>query len=348
MKNLKYGIGIDISSEKFAVCISVIDCEQRVGIIARQSFSNNVEGFAGLMKWTEKHCSEQLPTVYVMEATGIYYEQLAWALYQKNNTVAIVLPNKAKKYKEALGLKSKTDPIDARALAQMACEQHLRVWKPASKNIYQLRLLTRQVDRINVHITQFKAQLHAISRGMYRDKVIEKMLAKNIQLLQSQKELIEERLKSIIKSDTLLAQRFDQICKIKGMGTAALAVVIAETDGFALMENQAQLVSYAGYDVVESQSGKRQGKTKISKQGNSRIRKALHLPALNLVRYKQAPFIQLYDRIYQRSGIKMKGYTAIQKKLLILIYTLWKKGQGYDPGYHIKSSNDVERAPSFV
>lgn len=348
MANLKYGIGIDISSDKFAACISTIDCKQKVSIIARQSFANSDEGFKEFIKWTEKYCREQLPAVYAMEATGIYYEQLAWALYQKNKSVTIILPNKAKKYKEALGLKSKTDPIDARALAQMACEQHLRVWKPISKNIYQLRLLTRQVDRINIHITQFKAQLHAVSRGMYRDKAIENMMEKNIQLLQKQKLTIEERLKTIIKSDALLAQRFEQICKIKGLGIASLAVIIAETDGFALMENQAQLVSYAGYDVVESQSGKRSGKTKISKHGNSRVRKALHLPALNMVRYKQAPFIQLYERIYERTGIKMKGYTAVQKKLLTIIYTLWRKGEGYDLGYHLRSSNDVKREPSFV
>ena len=53
--------------------------------------------------------------------------------------------------------------------------------------------------------------------------------------------------------------------------------------GFA---NQRQLVSYAagppgGYDVVENQSGNRSGKTRISKKGNSRIRRILHLPAFN-------------------------------------------------------------------
>lgn len=66
----------------------------------------------------------------------------------------------------------------------------------------------------------------------------------------------------------------------------SVVTVIAETNGFALIKNQRQLVSYAGYDVVENQSGKRAGKTKISKKGNSHIRRILHMPALNAVRYE--------------------------------------------------------------
>jgi hypothetical protein len=71
------------------------------------------------------------------------------------------------------------------------------------------------------------------------------------------------------------------------------------------------------------------------------------MPALNMVRYNQAPFIALYESIYEKSKIKMKGYTAIQKKLLIIIYTLWKKKLAYNPDY-LKISNDVELEPSFV
>lgn len=70
---------------------------------------------------------------------------------------------------------------------------------------------------------------------------------------------------------------------IKGVAQTTLAVLLGETNGFALMENTSQLVSYAGYDVVEDQSGKRAGKTKISKKGNSRIRRALYFSAITAV-----------------------------------------------------------------
>jgi hypothetical protein len=45
MQLLKYGIGIDMSMQKFDVCISVIDAEQRVLIKATHSFENTPKGF---------------------------------------------------------------------------------------------------------------------------------------------------------------------------------------------------------------------------------------------------------------------------------------------------------------
>ena len=39
----------------------------------------------------------------------------------------------------------------------------------------------------------------------------------------------------------------------------------------------------------------------------------------------------LYYRILEKQAIKMKGYVAVQRKMLMLIYTLWKKNETYDP-----------------
>ena len=76
----------------------------------------------------------------------------------------------------------------------------------------------------------------------------------------------------------------------------------------------------AGYDVVEAQSGTRVGKTKISKKGNSRIRRMLHMPSLVVIQCEVKQFKDLFDRTYKKHGIKMKSYVAVQKKLLTMIY----------------------------
>lgn len=347
MDLLKYGIGIDVSMEKLDACLSVINKEQHVSIKATKSFQNNINGFESIINWCKKHCKENLPVVFLMEATGVYYEQLAWFLHNEDKNVIVVLPNKAKRYKESLGIKSKNDSIDAKGLSQMCCEQNLKLWQPKSKKIYALRLITRQVERLANQITQMKNQLHSLEHGMYRDKSIEKMIGKSIALMISQKQKLENKIQETIDSDVYLKERFNQITLIKGLGVLTLATIVAETDGFALIENQSQLVSYAGYDIVENQSGKFRGKTRISKKGNNHIRRALHMPALNMVRYEQNPFVELYKRVYERSKIKMKGYTAIQKKLLIIIYTLWKNEQAYDPILNQKTKEE-EKELSFV
>lgn len=107
MRYLKYGLGIDTSLEKFHVCLSVIDTFQKVTTVSSASFNDNINGFEALQQWRKKHCSRRPAVVYLVESTGIYHEQLAWYLFNKNCRVKVILPNKSKKYKEALGLKSK-------------------------------------------------------------------------------------------------------------------------------------------------------------------------------------------------------------------------------------------------
>lgn len=132
-----------------------------------------------------------------------------------------------------------------------------------------------------------------------------------------------------IASDATIAGKVNQLCSIKGVGMLTVAVILAETNGFGLIEHARQLVSYAGYDVVENQSGKRTGKTRISKKGNHRIRRILHFPTINVVRFQGGVFADLFERTYQKHHIKMKSYVAVQKKLLIILYTLWKKDQSF-------------------
>ena len=190
--------------------------------------------------------------------------------------------------------------------------------------------------------------MHALEYGMYRDKAIEKMYARQLDVLQKNKKGLELRAQQIVENDEILKRKFENICKMKGLGLQNLAVIVAETNGFTAFENAAQLVSYAGYDVVENQSGKRSGKTKISKKENHRIRRCLHFPAFNMIKYQVAAFKNLYGRVYEKSKIKMKAYTAVQKKLLEYIYALWKKNEAFDPKYQDKASRDVEPEPSFT
>lgn len=348
MKFLKYGIGLDVAMETFDACLSVIDDQQCVTIKGRFNFTNNKKGFDSLLAWTCKNMKLSLPVVYLMEATGVYYEQLAWYLHSKSCNVSVVLANKAKKYKESLGLKSKTDRIDARGLAQMACEQSCSPWKPLSDKIYMLRIVTRQIQNICEQSTALLNQLHALQHGMLRDKAIEKMHAGQLALLQKHKAALKLRVKSVISSDEVLKAKFEKICKIKGLGWECLAVIVAETNGFASFQSSAQLVSYAGYDVIANESGKHKGKTRISKKGNSRIRRCLHFPAFNMIKYDVGTFKNFYERIYEKSKLKMKAYTAVQKKLLIIIYALWKNNQEFVMKKSEKISGDDEPVPSFA
>lgn len=347
--NLKYSVGVDMSKESFDACISVITSFQKVIIKASRKFNNSSKGFQEFKIWIRKHLKEPLPVVITVEATGVYYEEFALSMHKDDFYVSVVLPNYSKKYLQSKGLKSKNDKIDAKGLSQMGAEQCLAKWEPFSKNIYELRSLTRQNEDLQNQRTTILNRLEANQHSGYPNKLIEKQLKKLLLFIEKQVNEVNDYIVKSINQDELLKSKVEKISKIKGLGILTIATVIAETNGFKLFKNQRQLVSYSGYDVIENQSGNRTGKTRISKKGNSHIRRALHMPAFNVVRYDQGGFKNLYDRIYDRTGYKMKAYVAVQRKLLMLIYTLWKRDEEFDPEYTKNQDNTFgnEESKSF-
>lgn len=345
---LKYSVGNDISKEKFDSCISVIDSNQNVKIIATRTFKNNQEGFKSYLIWVNLKCKLELAVVHIMEATGIYYERFAWNLHRSSKQLSVVLPNKSKKYMQSIGLKTKNDKIDAKGLSRMGAEQNFKLWEAPEKNMIELRSITRQRENLQKMRTQLMNQLGALKCGEFVKKEIVNQQETIIALLDKQIKETEEMIKQIVNENAELKEKIEKITTIKGLGLISVATVIAETFGFKYFVNQRQLVSYAGYDVIENQSGKHVGKTKISKKGNSHIRRILHMPSFSVVSNNELIFKNQYERVYASSKQKMKGYVAVQRKLLIMIYTLWKKNEKYDSQYKHKEHLEMQsRSSSF-
>jgi len=347
--NLKYCVGLDIACKKIDVCISVIDSDQRVSVVSSKSFLNTLNGFKAMEDWIIKnHKQKDVPVVLCMEATGVYHENCALYFSEKGYKTSIILPNKARHYFISLGLKSKNDSIDAKGLSRMGAEQCLELWQPMGTFFYKLRQYTRQYQNLQEQKTVFNNQLHALEYSMFKSKAMIKQQKDTIKLFNKQLKELEKLIKDLIHSDQVIQQKVAHICKIKGIGFLTAATILAETNGFALFKNYKQLVSYAGFDVVERESGTSTGKTKISKKGNGHIRRVLFMPAFVAVKYNEKPAVDLYNRTIEKHGIKMKSYVAVQKKLLVLIYHIWKKNEEYDPNYREKRNTFPEDTSTIV
>jgi transposase len=346
---LKYALGMDVSKKDIHVCLSVIDSKQQVRVKASSKFANNEQGFKALLVWVNRHKKESdIPLVNVIEATGVYYEACALFLFKVGLEVAVVLPNKAKKYLQATGLRTKNDKIDAAGLARMGAEQCLELWQPMDEFFYTLRAMTRHHQSLQEIKTSINNQLHADEHSIYSTKAVIKQLKKLIITIEKQLKETDQGIHDHLYSNPEVAEKLDHTTTIKGLGYMTVATVLAETNGFALFKSVAQLVKYSGYDVIESQSGDHRGKTKISKKGNSHIRRAMHMPAFNVVRYDVGNFKTFFEQILGRHHQKMKAYVAVQKKLLVLIYTLWKKNEAFKPNAKVNTSENEETKPSFA
>ncbi|TXK36696.1 IS110 family transposase [Pontibacter qinzhouensis] len=319
----------DMAKDKFDACYSLTDEQQRVKVKSTSSFANSKAFYKWVAKWRLAH----VPVSFVMEATGVYYEQLAWFLHQQQEPVSVVVPSQARRYLQSLGHKSKNDKLDAKGLAQLGLERRLPLWQPLSACFYALRKLTREHERLQVSKTGFQNMLHAEQHSLQAGSSTVRRLEKSIRLVEVQLKEIKEEIGELISREEQLARKVQHLTSVPGVGLLTAATVLAETNGFALITNVRQLVSYAGYDVVENQSGSRAGRSRMSKQGNSHIRRILHMPAFQTVSRDLPAFTALYERLLGKGREKMQAYVALQKKLLVLLYTLYTKEQEYERNY---------------
>ena len=140
-------------------------------------------------------------------------------------------------------------------------------------------------------------------------------------------------IEKLVATDKELAFKVEKLSSIKGVGFLSVVTIISETYGFAHFQSKKQLTSYAGFDVTSRESGSSiKGKNRISKKGNSNIRKALYFPAMVASRHNKE-MKTFYTRIVQKRGIKKIGITAVSRKLLELMYILWKTNQYYIEDY---------------
>jgi len=343
MKALKVTLGVDVSKDDCKCNLSQLTSDLEVKIIASNAFLNTDNGLQELLKWIrKKHRDADAKLHVVIEASGIYHERFALGLQQAGCQVNVVLPNKARKYIESVGIKTKNDQIDAKGLARMGCEQKLQEWSALSPFFHKLRTYTRLHEDIQQKKTDTANQLHALKHSAVTMKDAIKILQNLLAVFDKELDRVKLLIANHIDSNPTVKKKIENVCTLKGVALLTAATVAAETNGFDLIKNIPQLVSYAGYDVVENQSGKRVGKTKISKKGNSHIRRILYMPALNMITYKVGSMPLLFERTYNKHGLKMKSYVAIQRKLLVMIYTLWKKNETFDNDFHKKISTRVE------
>lgn len=336
MENIiRQSIGIDISKDDFHACFYTLNLggyAKRKGKV--RVFKNTVAGFKSLVCWIEKmRQASSLEVSVVMEATGVYHEQLAYFAFDQSYRISVLLPNTVKAFALSLNTLSKTDVIDAQVLGQMGVERKLRAWAPMSMEMQTLKTLSRQRQAFIKHKTALSNQLHADER---RAKPVSNNLRrsrKHIKALHKDIEAIEAEMKALLRQDEQLKVNVNRLCTIPGVGFVTAATVLAETDGLVLFNSQSQLISYCGYDVKRKDSGTSvRGLTSISKSGNSHIRGALYMPSMSAMQL-QGPFRDCYYRVVDRTGHGKMGLVAVQRKMLNIMFACHKKQEDFDPDY---------------
>ena len=334
-KRLKQSLGIDVSKLNLSLSLGFLTDNLEKEFISHEDIPNDLSGYNTLLKWLKKSVDGSVDLLVVMEATGVYHQGIAHYLHKQGYAVCVMQSGRVKRYAQSLDQRSKTDALDSRMLSMLGLERSIRLWQPPSEELQQLKGLSRERSSLLKDRTTETNRQGAISSSVYSNAKALKRHKNRLKLLECQIALIEEEMQELISKNEVLKQKIGFLMSIPGISFISAATVIGETLGFESIVNAKQLASYAGYDIVLRESGNFKGKTRISKRGNSHIRAALHMPSMTCVRCNPT-LKQFYNRLKPNKAKPLVALIAVQRKLLILMYTLWKNEEVYDAGFETK------------
>ena len=148
-------VGIDIAAEKHVV--AVLDDERQV-VVKPTTFGEDTEGYAKLVALL----GEPADALVAMEATGHYWKNLFAALASHGFAVALLNPLRTRRFAGEDLERTKTDAIDALAIARFAAEKHPTATRLPNETTQEMRELVRLRDRLVQDFGDQVRQLHRL------------------------------------------------------------------------------------------------------------------------------------------------------------------------------------------
>jgi transposase len=337
-KRLKQSLGIDISKLNLSLSLAFLTEKLEKEFISHEDVSNDLSGYKTLLKWLKKSVDSNVDLLIVMEATGVYHQGIAHYLHEQGYAVSVMQSGRVKRYAQSLDQRSKTDALDNKMLSMLGLERTIRLWHPQSEELQQLKGLSKERSSLLKDKVMESNRQGAINSSIYSNSKALKKHKNRLKLLNTHIAIIEEEMQELVSKNEELERKIGFMMSIPGISFKSAATVIGETLGFESIINAKQLASYAGYDIVLRESGNFKGKTRISKRGNSHIRAALHMTCIRC----NPTLKQFYNRLKPNKAKPLVALIGVQRKLLILMYTLWKNEEIYDAKYETKKQQKYE------
>lgn len=256
----------------------------------------------------------------VMESTGCYGREAATALIAAGFRVAIVQPGRVRHFAASLGIRAKTDPIDAQVIARFAAATTPQPLTPAAPGVAHLRALVDRRDQIIEMRKQEENRLESVA-----DPLIAKDLKGSIRRWVASEEAYTKRIVAAMGADPELQRISDCLQKETGVGPQTAATLMAYLPELGTVNRQ-QVAALAGLAPYDHASGTRDGKRAIY-GGRKRIRKALYLAALAAARW--SPWLKdVYTALRAKGKCAKVALIACARKLLVRLNSLLTAARG--------------------
>jgi len=258
-----------------------------------------------------------------MESTGIYHELLAELAHQRGFVVYVLNPKDTRHYAKAMGLRGKTDRVDAELIGRLIAHEHekLHPWIPPTVEQRQIdRLLKRRakVSRIRATLTQsfkdvkgFAAEIKALRQRL------DQLLAG-----------LDARIKTLIEASTERKQDYARLRKIGGVGAVVGSSVLNTLERVPFRSADA-FVAFTGLDPRPDESGHHHGRRRLSKRGPSELRRLLYLAAMAAAKTKTWKPLYQHDRA--RGLSTTAALVVLARRIARTAWSIYTHKTAFDP-----------------
>ena len=323
-------IGIDVSKAKLD-CLWLKDIT--TGRVKTKVFSNTATGHFELIEWATKNIGINFEAMhFVMEATGVYHEALAYILHKSNAKVSVINPAQINSYAKSLGTRTKTDKKDSMVIARFGATQQPRYWQPEPTEIRTLKALVARYEAVCQDIQREKNRRE---KTEVRQVSAEVLASIDIVLeqLKKEKNRLEDLINQHIDQNPTLKEDQSLLQSIPGVGPVVSRYMMGVIRS-RQFESAPQCAAFLGLVTVhhESDSSVR-GRSRLSKAGNATVRAKLYMAAVVAIQHN--PDIKKqYERLLKNGKSKMSALGAAMRKLVQICFGVLKHHTPYQAQAH--------------
>ena len=317
-------VGIDVSKETLAICERFEDRDE-----LREIKNNKTE----IKQLSEKLNRNNFKGHIVMESTGRHHLQTALTLSENNLDAIVINPLIAKKYSNSSIRKVKTDKRDSQILAEIATKEEKLPRRfnlnknelAIKKKMSLIALLDNEIQKIDSSVNEFVSTFEELGLEFSR---ADKKIFKTIEVLKKQKKALEKETEKLISENGCKSDEIKKYSSIPGV-----SVYTASVSSFFFSKNynlsSKQWVAFSGIDVSVRQSGHWKGRGKLTKRGNSYLRKKLFQAAWGAKMHDEN-FKRYYTHLRNKGKSYVEALMIIARKLVVIMFNLNKNNECYN------------------
>lgn len=293
-------IGIDVSKDKLDIYFLQTQ--------TYDSWQNNSSALKKAVIYLNKL---KFSGVIVLEATGGYEKLCHRYLSKAGFSVHIAHPKRVHHFIKQKGYFSKTDKIDAKAIAEYGLQESVEATELKDKAAQERQDLSARraqiVESLTAEKCRYKEHLSVSAK---------RSLKRMIKHLDNELSYVEKILADNIEQDEVLRDNAKRLLTFKGVGKTTATVLLCALPELGQLTRQ-EIACLSGLAPRNRDSGRMKGKRMVT-GGRPQVRKILYMASLSAARYN--PEMKLfYNRLKEKGKPSKVCLTAVMRKIIITL-----------------------------